>query len=117
MAICQTTRPRPLVLAALLALACVKADDCASCFVEPVRAGAASAALIVGDAITESFYAEVDALLDDTPPDAAECTAAEGGAGVVTTRRGSSTARVRCAIDARARLAQSGHSSSRSPTP
>ena len=81
MAICQTTRPRPLVLAALLAL--TRAD------VEPVRAGAASAALIVGDAITASFYPEVDTLLDDTPPDAAACTAAEGGAGVVTTRRGS----------------------------
>ena len=88
-----TTRPRPPVrwLAALLALARVKAD-CASCFVEPVGVGATSAALIVGDAITESFYAEVDALLDDTPPDAAQCTAAEGGAGVVTTRRGSLTA-------------------------
>ena len=84
-----TTRPRPLVLAALLAL--TRADDCA-CFVEPVRAGATSAALIVGDAITASFYPEVDALLDDTPPDAAACTAAEGGAGVVTTRRGSLTA-------------------------
>ena len=79
-----TTRPRPLVLAALLAL--TKAD------VEPVRAGATSAALIVGDAITDSFYPEVDVLLDDTPPDAAACTAAEGGAGVVTTRRGSLTA-------------------------
>ena len=44
-----TTRPRPLVLAALLAL--TSADDCA-CSVEPVRAGATSAALIVGDAIT-----------------------------------------------------------------
>jgi hypothetical protein len=88
-----TTRPRPPVrwLAALLALARVKAD-CASCFVEPVRVGATSAALIVGDAITDSFYPEVDALLDDTPPDAAACTAAEGGAGVVTTRRGSLTA-------------------------
>ena len=84
MAASLTTRPRPLVLAALLAL--TKAD------VEPVRAGANSAALIVGDAITASFYPEVDALLDDTPPDAAECTAAEGGAGVVTTRRGSLTA-------------------------
>ena len=94
MAICQTTRPRPLVvLAALLALARVKADDCAVlCSVEPVRVGATSAALILGDAITESFYPELDALLDDTPPDAAECTAAEGGAGVVTTRRGSLTA-------------------------
>ena len=82
-----------VVLAALLALDRVKADDCAcACFVEPVRAGATSAALIVGDAITGSFYPEVDALLDDTPPDAAECTAAEGGAGVVTTRRGSLTA-------------------------
>ena len=92
MAASLTTRPRPLVrwLAALLALA-PKADDCACCFVEPVRAGATSAALIVGDAIT-AFYPEVDALLDDTPPDAAQCTAAEGGAGVVTTRRGSLTA-------------------------
>ena len=84
-----TTRPRPLVLAALLAL--TSADDCA-CSVEPVRAGATSAALIVGDAITASFYGELDALLDDTPPDAAACTAAEGGAGVFTTRRGSLTA-------------------------
>ena len=95
MAASLTTRPRPPVrwLAALLALARVKADDCAVlCSVEPVRAGAASAALIMGDAITESFYAELDALLDDTPPDAAACTAAEGGAGVVTTQRGSLTA-------------------------
>ena len=84
-----TTRPRPLVLAALLAL--TSADDCA-CAVPQIRAGATSAALIVGDEITGSFYGELDALLDDTPPDAAECTAAEGGAGVVTTRRGSLTA-------------------------
>jgi hypothetical protein len=93
MAASLTTRPRPPVrwLAALLALARVKAD-CGACFVEPVRGGATAAALIVGDAITASFYPEVDALLDDTPPDAAACTAAEGGAGVVTTRRGSLTA-------------------------
>ena len=78
---------------ALLALARVEADDCAVlCSVEPVRVGGTSAALILGDAITESFYPELDALLDDTPPDAAQCTAAEGGAGVVTTRRGSLTA-------------------------
>ena len=71
MAASLTTRPRPLVLAALLAL--TSADDCSiTCAVPPVRAGAASAALIVGDAITASFYPEVDALLDDTPPDAAE---------------------------------------------
>ncbi len=95
MATNSTTRPRPPVrwLAALLALAPVKADDCAVlCSVEPVRAGATSAALVVGDEITGSFYGELDALLDDTPPDAAACTAAEGGAGVVTTRRGSLTA-------------------------
>ena len=93
MAASLTTRPRPLVvLAALLALTSADdADDCA-CAVPQIRAGATSAALIVGDEITGSFYGELDALLDDTPPDAAECTAAEGGAGVVTTRRGSLTA-------------------------
>ena len=93
MAASLTTRPRPLVvLAALLALTSADdADDCA-CAVPQIRAGATSAALVVGDEITGSFYGELDALLDDTPPDAAECTAAEGGAGVVTTRRGSLTA-------------------------
>ena len=77
MAASLTTRPRPLVvLAALLALTSADdADDCA-CAVPQIRAGATSAALIVGDEITGSFYGELDALLDDTPPDAAECTAA-----------------------------------------
>lgn len=88
------------MLAWALALASVGADECA-CTITPVRSGAPSAALIVGDAIMDSFYPELDAILDDAPPAPEQCTAAEGR-GELVTRRGALTATAKlqpCAND------------------